>query len=150
VPAICTVVEIRSIELCMEVASITSPFARFERHKYLSLESFRKSGQGVRTPVWFAGDPATGVPQKLYVYSEADSGKAKRIPNNPRVRIAPCDMRGRVRGDWVEARAEVVTGAQADYGVRLLNNKYFPWKQLLDFFSRFKRRGHVVFAIHPA
>ena len=71
-----------------------STFDVFQRNKYLSLESFRKNGQGVRTPVWFAGDPAVGTPQKLYVYSEADSGKAKRIRRNSRARIAPCHMRG--------------------------------------------------------
>jgi uncharacterized protein len=130
----------------METAS---PFAVFADHKYLSLETFRKNGAGLRTPVWFAGDAPAGAPQKLYVYSEADSGKAKRIRNNPRVRVAPCDVRGKLRGDWAEARAEIVTGTEAEYGLRLLNRKYFPWKQLLAFFSRFSRRGRVVFAIHP-
>lgn len=125
-------------------------FDVFQRNRYLSLESFRKDGQGVRTPVWFAGDPVSGAPQKLYVYSEADSGKAKRIRRNSRVRIAPCNMRGKLLGDWIEARAEIVDGEEAGHGVRLLNAKYAPWKQLLDFFSRFKRRGHVVFAIHAA
>ena len=127
-----------------------SPFAALQGQKYLSLESFRKNGQGVRTPVWFAGDPLTGAPRKLYVYSNADSGKAKRIRNNPRVRIALCDMRGRVRGDWVEARAEIISGAEAERATRLLNQKYFPWKQILDFFAMFGRNKHVSFAIHRA
>jgi hypothetical protein len=127
-----------------------SNFDVFQHNKYLNLESFRKNGQGVRTPVWFAGDSATGHPQTLYVYSEAESGKAKRIRRNSRVRIAPCDMRGKLLGDWMEARAEIVTGEEAGRGMRLLNKKYTPWKQLLDFFSKFKRRGRVVFAIHPA
>jgi uncharacterized protein len=127
-----------------------SAFSAFERCKYLNLESFRKTGQGVRTPVWFAGDPATGAPQKLYVYSEAGSGKAKRIRRDSRVRIAPCNVRGKLLGDWVEARAEIVEGEEAAFGIRLLNKKYAPWKQILDFFARFKRGGHVLFAISPA
>lgn len=127
----------------------TSLFESLERHKYLSLESFRKNGQGVRTPVWFASDAPNGPVQTLYVYSTADSGKAKRIPNNPRVRLAPCNARGKPLGEWVEARAGIATGAEAEKGIRLLNTKYFPWKQLLDFFSKFSRRGHVVFAIRP-
>jgi PPOX class probable F420-dependent enzyme len=127
-----------------------SSFDVFQHGKYLNLESFRKNGQGVRTPVWYAGDPAGGPPQTLYVYSEAESGKAKRIRRDSRVRIAPCDVRGKLLGDWVEARAEIVTGGEAKRGMRLLNAKYVPWKQLLDFFSKFKRRGRVMFAIHPA
>jgi uncharacterized protein len=134
----------------MQATSTPSPFAAFDGHKYLNLETFRKNGQGVRTPVWFAGDSQVGASPKFYVYSDADSGKAKRIRNNSRVRIAPCNARGKLRGGWIEARAEIVTGAEAERGVQLLNRKYFPWKQLLAFFARFRRRGHVVFAITPA
>jgi PPOX class probable F420-dependent enzyme len=126
-----------------------SSFDVFQQNKYLNLESFRKNGQGVRTPVWFARDSVSGPPKALYVYSEADSGKVKRIRRNSRIRIAPCDMRGKLLGDWIEARAEIVTGEEAGRGMRLLNAKYAPWKKLFDLFSRLKRRGHVVFAIHP-
>ena len=128
----------------------SASFASFQRHKYLNLETFRKNGQSVRTPVWFAAEPTVGVPQTLYVYSTADSGKAKRIRNNPRVRVAPCDMRGNVRGEWIEARATIVTGDEAQRGMRLLNQKYFPWKQLLGLFALVSRQARVVFAIRPA
>jgi PPOX class probable F420-dependent enzyme len=111
------------------VMSTASTFGVLEGKKYLSLESFRKDGRGVQTPAWFAGDPATGAPSKLYVYSEADSGKAKRIRRTSRVRVALCDMRGRLSGPWIEARAEIVTGAEAAYGLRLINAKYKPWKR---------------------
>jgi PPOX class probable F420-dependent enzyme len=127
--------------------SAATTFGGLQGHKYIDLETFRKNGQGVRTPVWFAAELPSGMPEKFYVYSNADSGKAKRIRNNSRVRIAPCDMRGRVLGEWVDARAEIVTGDEAQHGIRLLNRKYFPWKQLLDFFAKFGRGGHVVFAI---
>jgi hypothetical protein len=119
-------------------------------HKYLNLETFRKNGQGVRTPVWFAGEPEQGVAEKLYAYSTADSGKAKRVRNNPRVRVAPCDVRGKLLGEWVEARVEVATGDEAEHGMTLLNKKYFPWRQLLGFFARFSRDKRVVFRILPA
>ena len=126
-----------------------STFDVLQINKYVSLESFRTNGQGVRTPVWFAADPVDAAPKTLYIYSTADSGKAKRIRRNSRVRIAPCDMRGHLLGDWIEARAEIVGGEEARRGIRLLKTKYKPWKQLLDFFSRFNRRGHVVFAVRP-
>jgi len=128
-------------------------FAAFAGHKYLNLETFKKSGEGVKTPVWFAADPSASLDSsdaKLYVYTIGVSGKVKRIRNNPRVKIAPCDMRGRVLGEWVEARVAIVTGEEAARGMRLLNNKYFPWKQMLDFFAMFRRRERTVFAIRPA
>jgi len=128
-------------------------FAGFSGHKCLNLETFKKNGDGVKTPVWFASDPADDLASNaacLYAYTTGDSGKVKRIRNSPRVRIAPCDMRGNLLGDWVEARAEILTGAEAAYGDSLLNKKFFPWKQLLNFFASFRRRGRVGFAIRPA
>ena len=128
-------------------------FAAFAGHAYLNLETFKKSGAGVKTPVWFAADPASDLATnaaRLYAYTVGNSGKVKRIRNNSRVRIAPCDMSGKLLGDWVEARAEIVTGTEAEYGNRLLNKKYLPWKQLLNFFASFRRQPRIGFVIRPA
>ncbi|HQT77272.1 MAG TPA: PPOX class F420-dependent oxidoreductase [Rhodopila sp.] len=108
--------------------------------RYLSLETYRRSGEGVQTPVWFAADPAAAEPV-FYVYTGADSGKTKRLRRSDRARVAACDMRGTVTGTWVDARAVIVGGAEAEHGMRLLNRKYWPWKQMLDLSARF-RPGH--------
>ena len=127
-------------------------FALFAGQKYLNLETFKKDGTGVKTPVWFAPDPSARLDSndaKLYVYTIGVSGKVKRIRNNSLVKIAPCDMRGKVLGGWVEARAEIVTGEEDARGTQLLKEKYFPWKQLLDFFAKFRNRDHTVFVLRP-
>jgi len=119
----------------------------------LNLETFRKSGEGVRTPIWFAAEPSATLDSpaaKLYLYTVGNTGKIKRIRNNPRVRIAPCDMRGKLLGEWVDARAEIVTGAEAAHGMSLLDKKYMPLKQILGFFAMFRRQERAVLAIHPA
>jgi PPOX class probable F420-dependent enzyme len=128
-------------------------FEAFLGHKYLNLETFKKSGEGIKTPVWFAADPSVQLDSgdaKLYVYTVGVSGKVKRIRNNPRVRISPCTAGGKLLGGWAEARAEIVTGAEAENGMRLLDKKYVPWKQLLDFFASFRQRERIVFVIRPA
>jgi PPOX class probable F420-dependent enzyme len=128
-------------------------FASFAGQKYLNLETLRKNGEGVKTPVWFAADPSVNLDSseaKLYIYTIGVSGKVKRIRNNNRVRVAPCNARGGLLGQWADARAEIVTGAEADCGMQLLNKKYVPWKQLLDFFARFRPRARTVFLIRPA
>ena len=103
-----------------------------DRHRYLSLATFRRSGVEVRTPVWFAA--ADG---KLYVFTSGDSGKAKRLRNSPRARIAPCDARGGVWGAWREATARLVTDraliARAGDALRA---KYGWQMTILDLFSR--------------
>lgn len=120
---------------------MTESLKHFVGEKYLNLETYRKSGTPVRTPVWFAAEDGA-----LYVYSLAGAGKVKRIRNNQRVRIVPCTVRGRPKGDWVEARARIVEQAEAEYGHRLLNKKY-PLKRIGDWFSRLRRRKQAVIAI---
>ncbi|MEW6212577.1 MAG: PPOX class F420-dependent oxidoreductase [Acidobacteriota bacterium] len=110
--------------------------------KYISLESYKRAGDGVRTPVWFAvGD---GV---IYIYSLANAGKVKRIRNNPRVSIAPCTIGGRITGQWIEAEARIVEGDEDALGHELLRKKYGWSKRLGDFFSRLRKRERAVIAI---
>ena len=115
--------------------------AQFRGKKYLNLESYRKTGAAVRTPLWFA--EAEGV---LYVYSLADSGKVKRLRNDPRARVVPSDIRGNPQGEWVEARAEILDAAGAARGHQLLRQKYVM-KRLFDLLGRLKGRRHAVMAI---
>lgn len=112
--------------------------------KYLSLETFRKTGVGVRTPVWFAQEPGRSI---FYIYSEADAGKVKRIRNNPRARVAPCSFRGEVRGEWVDGRARICDGNEVAHGQQLLRRKYGWQKMLGDLFSRLLRHQTVMLAI---
>ena len=122
--------------------------AQFARAKYLNLETFRKTGVGVCTPVWFAQDLCHSTPSAtvFYVYSEAGAGKVKRIRNNPKVRIAPCTMRGNLQGAWVDARVYIAEGEQAVHAQDLLRKKYLL-KILGDFFSRLMRHKQAIIAI---
>ena len=119
--------------------------AQFAGKRYLNLESYRKSGAAVRTPLWFANDEDEGE-GVLYIYSVADAGKVKRIRNDARVRVVPCTLRGAPRGEWVEGRAQILDAAGAAHGHHLLRRKYLL-KRVGDFFGRLRRRRHAVMAI---
>ena len=118
---------------------------QFTNQKYLSLESYRKDGRAVATPVWFAEEG--GV---FYVYSLADAGKVKRIRNNSRVRIAPCDLRGKLTGQWVDSEAHILDESGAEFGHNVLNRKYGVLKRIGDFFSKLRKRKREVIAIRVA
>jgi uncharacterized protein len=123
----------------------------FEGKRYLSLETYRRSGKGVRTPVWFAAATEESGGMRLYVYTTADAGKTKRIRRTGVVKIAPCDARGKVTGTWMAAQAEIVVGEAFDRGMRLLNSKYWPWKQVLDLATRlWPRHQRVMIVIRQA
>jgi len=101
---------------------------QFNRQQYLNIETFRKSGEGVKTPVWFAQDG-----EILYVLTLADSGKVKRIRNNGRVNVAACKMNGKVTAEWTSAQASEVTDPEITASVnRLLEKKYGLMKKIFD------------------
>ncbi|HEY6403962.1 MAG TPA: PPOX class F420-dependent oxidoreductase [Blastocatellia bacterium] len=117
--------------------------AQFANRKYLNLESYRKNGQGVRTPLWFAEN--NGV---LYFYTVAHSYKVKRIGANPHVRIAPCDMRGNVKGEWVEATARRLDSQESRLANELLDRKYGWAKRILNFLAKIRGHQRAAFAIY--
>jgi uncharacterized protein len=71
--------------------------------------TFKRSGEPVPTPVNFG--LAGG---RLYFRSEPRSAKVRRIAHDPRVKVCPCNLRGRPTGPIVEGRARVLAGAKAE------------------------------------
>ena len=63
--------------------------------RYVSLTTFRRSGEGVATPVWCAPLPG----DRIGVWTNATSWKVRRLAHDPRVTLRPCDRRGRVADD---------------------------------------------------
>jgi len=116
--------------------------AKFSGQNYLNLETFRKSGVGVQTPVWFV--ESDGV---LYVRTGADSGKVKRIRNNSHVRVVPCRSRGEPLGEWVEAQARLVNENKSAEVNLLLKRKYGLMKTMFDQMGRLSRNQSATLAI---
>lgn len=103
-----------------------------DKATFIALETFKKSGEGVITPTW-----VTGENDKLYVWTDRDSWKVKRIRNNPNVRICQSDGRGKPKDDWFEARARVLDSDNAREKARMLfKTKYGIQFRLFDLVSR--------------
>jgi PPOX class probable F420-dependent enzyme len=99
--------------------------------RYINLESFKKNGDGVKTPVWHAT-----LDDKVVLFSEGQAFKVKRVRNNPRVRVAECDVRGKVLGPWYEGTAKVVDDPGREAAAyKALRQKYGWQMGILDFFS---------------
>ena len=116
--------------------------APFRNQKYLNLETFRRDGRGVKTPVWFVSRE-NGA---FYVYTEAGSWKVKRIRRNPQVRVAPCDMRGNVTGTWQAAMAQIISGEEEQAANRLLDQKYFL-KKIFNWLTKLNRHKRTMLKI---
>lgn len=106
---------------------------------YVSLVTYRKTGVEVKTPVWIA--PHDG---KLYVFSEAKAGKVKRLRNNPNIKLALCDVRGKLLDDtWLSGTARILdTAAPLESIYRSFVKKYGWQMRVANFFSTLSGRIH--------
>ncbi len=99
-----------------------NPFPTLEGYKNINVTTFRKSGDPMATPVWYVV-----INGRLYVRTGADSGKVKRIRNNPRMLLAPATVRGKRVGPETEAEARVLGAGEeevAEKAMELLRRRY--------------------------
>jgi PPOX class probable F420-dependent enzyme len=124
-----------------------NPFQRILGERHISLASFRNTGEAVRTPVWFAEFGG-----KLYLRTIANSGKEKRIRNNRRVKLAPCTIRGKVTGDWIDADACVLTQTNPNVEVadRVLDEKYGQERRDMTRLMREQGKALVYIELAPS
>jgi uncharacterized protein len=116
----------------------------WNNQQYLNIETYRKTGVGVKTPVWFVrnGD-------KLFVRTIADSGKVKRIRNNSNVNIAACKSDGALLSEWVPANARIVSDPEIHQQVdRLLDQKYGLMKKMFALASAIQGKKYTVLEIY--
>jgi hypothetical protein len=115
---------------------------QFKRQNFLNLETFRRSGVGVKTPVWFAQDGPT-----LYVRTGAGSGKVKRVRNNGRARVVPSDAQGNPLGEWVDAAARLVDADEAERANQMVRRKYGAMKVGFDVMNRLQGRDWATIRV---
>ncbi len=124
---------------------------RLAKEMYISLTTFRRDGRAVATALWFVLDG-----DQILIWTSPNSGKAKRIRNNPTVTVAPCTRTGKPTGPAFDATARFLLEADFPQAMRRLNTKYGFTKRLIDalgWFNRTVRRkppgGSVFLAITP-
>ncbi|MDQ1606194.1 MAG: uncharacterized protein QOJ18_561 [Microbacteriaceae bacterium] len=110
---------------------MTPTFAEVAKARYILLTTFTKDGRPKPTAVGAAADG-----DRLLVHTEEDSWKVTRIRNTPRVTVAVCDMRGRPKGEPVEAVAKVLDKAEAADVQRAITKRYGLFGRLFDVYLK--------------
>ena len=110
---------------------------QFLDQKYINLETYKKDGTSIRTPVWFVIDK-----NLIYVITRESTGKVKRLGNNQNVRIVPCSFKGEPKNEWVKGTAEKITGDEADKVIKLRKKKYGMFARLIGIFT--SQKGNIV------
>jgi len=105
--------------------------AELAKYKHINLQTYKKSGQPVDTPVWFMIE--NGI---IYVITASVTGKAKRLRNNPTVKIMPSGFMGEPKGEWMEGKARFAVGAEAERAIQLRKKRYGLQAMLVGMFRR--------------
>ena len=108
--------------------------ALFDNQSFLNLETFRKDGSGVKTPLWFSQ-----IDDALYIRTGADSWKVQRLRAQPQVRITPSDSRGNSNNPWADAQATIVNDPDMVKHVeQTFAKKYGLQKRFFELMSRLR------------
>ena len=113
----------------------------FPKEKYIALETFRKNGDAVKTPVWFVEEN-----DLIFVITRELTGKVKRLKNNSKVRVATSNFLGTPKGQWITGKARLVEGDGAKKAIALRNKKYGIMAKLIGIVSA-KKGNYVVYSI---
>ncbi|HVR31835.1 MAG TPA: PPOX class F420-dependent oxidoreductase [Acidimicrobiia bacterium] len=103
--------------------------------RFVSVQTFRPTGETVSTPVWFATFDGGFV-----FGTHRDSGKVSRITANPAVRFAAANYRGLERAEYEDGTAQVLAAGEALTAEAALTEKYgWQWtlfSRLIDCYVR--------------
>lgn len=113
-----------------------------EGHEFMNLITYRRSGQAVVTPVWFArgGDC-------LFVMTIDGSGKIRRIRHTAAVDIGPSDRAGKPLGPTAPAVARILDEHETKRADELLAAKYGMMKRVFDAANAVRRTKRVYLEI---
>ena len=116
--------------------------SQFLNQKYINLETYRRNGQAVRTTVWFVMDAGT-----IYIRTDMNSGKVKRIKNNPNIRITPSGARGQPKGKWIEGKIKMAGSLELEHANQLLEQKYGIQGKIIRVFNKIRNTRPTVLSI---
>ena len=111
--------------------------------RYVNLTTYRQSGEEVTTPVWFVL-----VGDRMYMTTDPNSGKMKRIRNDPRVVVTPSTSWGASRGEGVEGLARDIGDEETGSFEEALRRKYRLGIGLFRLFGQ-DEIGRVVLEVRP-
>ena len=117
---------------------------QFEKQQYMNVETYRKTGQGVQTPVWFIESNG-----EFLFNTEETSAKVKRIRRNPMVKIAPCDMRGELKGEYISGKARFLTPAETATARKIYTKKYGLMGKIFELIGNSRKSARVFLAVKP-
>jgi PPOX class probable F420-dependent enzyme len=112
-------------------------YEQLESEKYISLETYKKNNESIKTPVCFVIKN-----DLIFIVTGNETGKIKRLKNNQNVKIATCTFKGKIKSEWFEGTAKILTETETKEIVKQQDKRYGIMSKIVRFFS--KNMGKVT------
>ncbi|MCV7257911.1 PPOX class F420-dependent oxidoreductase [Mycobacterium shimoidei] len=117
-------------------------FTGFDKTRQVVLVTYKRSGEAMPSPI------NHGVADgKLYVRTDASTGKVKRIRNNPNVVVVPSNFRGRPKGQPVAGTARILPESEHAHADQAIAAN---WSLPMRLFERSLEKGSAAFGVPMA
>jgi PPOX class probable F420-dependent enzyme len=83
----------------------------------------------------------------IYIRTDMNSGKIKRIKNNPNIRITPSGARGQLKGKWIEGKIKMAGSLELEHANQLLEQKYGIQGKIIRVFNKIRNTRPTVLSI---
>lgn len=117
-------------------------FEGFYDKKYINLQTFKKNGEIVSTPVWFVLKN-----NEIFFRSDGNSGKVKRIRNNNKIKASICDIRGNIKGQTYTGIANFQDKSRYNEINSLFDKKYSLLSPILKIVYKLRKINLVILSI---
>lgn len=71
----------------------------------------------------------------------------KRLRRNPNARVAPCNVRGDLKGDWQPCTGRFLDDAEQVVVIKIYDRKYGLMKKFFDLMGRGRKQERVFIAL---
>ncbi|MBJ7348305.1 MAG: PPOX class F420-dependent oxidoreductase [Thermoleophilaceae bacterium] len=122
----------------LEMPVQSTDFAALDKHNHALLVTYKRDGGAVPTPVWFGRDD-----NRVYVWTEVNAFKAKRLGRDGRALLAPCSPVGAPLGPPIAATGRVLNdeGERAQ-AAKVIHRSWGLGRRM------FERMSRPVTAVH--
>jgi PPOX class probable F420-dependent enzyme len=83
----------------------------------------------------------------IYFRTDKKSGKVKRLKNNPHVKIAPCDIRRKIKKEWLDGEAHFANSEESSIVYTMIGEKYGVRAKLITIVNKIRGKRPLVLAI---
>jgi PPOX class probable F420-dependent enzyme len=120
-------------------------YNKLEKENFINLTTYKRNSEEKSTPVWF-----TNLENKIFVFTDLDSWKVRRIKNNPAVLIAASKYDGSETGPRLKGSARILSIEESPTVISTFKKKYGLQFWFFNMMGKMRGAKNTYIEISPA